>query len=173
MGKRILPDGTIVDENDPRAKAQQRPAAPSGSGGSGGSSGRSGGGGGIRTLHGGGQGQAGAQGAQRGQPGQPGQQGSPLDSIAAMIGIQGRTVPIPAVAAIGVEACEVPLVHFVLVAVLSFFFGWRVIPVALFLFFMSKYSERPGANAGGGGGGGAGGRAGGGGGGGGAGRRLG
>ena len=172
MGKRILPDGTIVDENDPRAKAQQRPAAPSGSGGSGGSSGRSGGGGGIRTLHGG-PGQAGAQGAQRGQPGQPGQQGSPLDSIAAMIGIQGRTVPIPAVAAIGVEACEVPLVHFVLVAVLSFFFGWRVIPVALFLFFMSKYSERPGANAGGGGGGGAGGRAGGGGGGGGAGRRLG
>ena len=168
MGKRILPDGTIVDENDPRAKAQPRPAAPSGPGGSGGSSGRSGGGGGgIRTLHGGGQGQAGAQGAQRGQPGQP---GSPLDSIAAMIGIQGRTVPIPAVAAIGVEACEVPLVHFVLVAVLSFFFGWRVIPVALFLFFMSKYSERPGANAGGGGGGaGGGGRAGGGG----AGRRLG
>ena len=134
----LIINGEIIADDDPRAvqrrsgggSAQPRASAPQGSGpnlqGLGGS----------RQAHpGGAAGQAG-----------PGAGGSPLDAMAEMIGIQGQTFLIPAVA--NIPARDVPLIVMLILAVMTLLIGWKVLAGAAVLHVFSGLSGQgaaPGA----------------------------
>eukprot|EP00316_Scyphosphaera_apsteinii_P022533 CAMPEP_0119303906 /NCGR_PEP_ID=MMETSP1333-20130426/5261_1 /TAXON_ID=418940 /ORGANISM="Scyphosphaera apsteinii, Strain RCC1455" /LENGTH=151 /DNA_ID=CAMNT_0007306685 /DNA_START=79 /DNA_END=534 /DNA_ORIENTATION=- len=64
---------------------------------------------------------------------------SPLDTLAGAIGIQGQTIQIPALGRI--PAKDVPLIAILLVGLLTLFFGWKVLLVAVVLHVFSGLSE--------------------------------
>ena len=138
----LIIDGEIVADNDPRAIArrkgsqQQQPAQPPP-----GANIRAATAGGAARPEGGGGG-AGAAG------------GSPLDMLAAAIGIQGMSVTIPRLHA-RVPEREVPMVVIGLLGIATVFFGWRILAMAAGLHVVSSISETAPAGGGPGGGGGA------------------
>ena len=137
-----LADGEIVADNDPRAVAKRKSQAPASTpqrapavaGGAGGSNVRS--------------------GAPPAGGGAAGPTGSPLDALAAAIGIEGQVVTIPRLHA-RVPPRDVPMVVAGLLGVATLFFGWRLLALAAALHVVSGFSETaaPGAAATGGGGG--------------------
>jgi hypothetical protein len=152
----LIINGEIIADDDPRAvqkrgggSAQPRASAPQGSGPN------------LQGLGGSGQSRPGAAGQGAGA----GAGGSPLDAIAEMIGIQGQTFLIPAVASI--PARDVPLVVLLILAVMTLLVGWKVLAGAAALHVFSGLSgqgaapgagaARAGGRAGGGAGGGVGG----------------
>ena len=124
----LIIDGEIVQDNDPRAVARRKPAAPTP----------------TAPTH--------APPMRRAPPGQPGGGGggganaSPLDALANAIGVQGQVVEIPAVASIPGRA--VPTIHLILLGAATLFFGWRVLAVAAVLHVISGLSGGAGAGAG-------------------------
>ena len=144
----LIINGEIIADDDPRAvqrrsgggSAQPRASAPQGSGPN------------LQGLGGSRQPRPAA-----GQAG-PGAGGSPLDAMAEMIGIQGQTFLIPAVA--NIPARDVPLIVMLILAVMTLLIGWKVLAGAAVLHVFSGLSGQgaaPGAGparAGGGAGGG-------------------
>ena len=123
----LIIDGEIVQDNDPRAVARRKPAAPTP----------------TAPTH--------APPMRRAPPGQPGGGGgganaSPLDALANAIGVQGQIVEIPAVASI--PGRSVPMIHLILLGGATLFFGWRVLAVAAVLHVISGLSGGAGAGAG-------------------------
>ena len=112
----LIINGEIIADDDPRAvqrrsgggSAQPRASAPQGSGPN------------LQGLGGSRQSRPGAAG----QAG-PGAGGSPLDAMAEMIGIQGQTFLIPAVA--NIPARDVPLIVMLILAVMTLLIGWKVL----------------------------------------------
>ena len=150
----LIINGEIIADDDPRAvqkrsggggSAQPRASAPQGSGPN------------LQGLGGSGQ----SRPSSAGQAG-PGAGGSPLDAIAEMIGIQGQTFLIPAVA--NIPARDVPLIVLLILAVMTLLVGWKVLAGAAALHVVSGLSgqgaapgagpARAGGRAGGGAGGG-------------------
>ena len=135
----LIINGEIIADDDPRAvqkrgggSAQPRASAPQGSGPN------------LQGLGGSGQSRPGAAGQGAGA----GAGGSPLDAIAEMIGIQGQTFLIPAVASI--PARDVPLVVLLILAVMTLLVGWKVLAGAAALHVFSGLSGQgaaPGAGA--------------------------
>lgn len=125
----LIIDGEIVADNDPRAIARRKPAAapqrPAGGGMGGIHSAGGGGGGGGRAPPGGGGGAAG---------------GSPLDALAAAIGIEGRVVTIPKLHARLPER-QVPMIVAGIVGLLTMFMGWRVLAGAALMHCVAGFSE--------------------------------
>ena len=127
----LIIDGEIVQDNDPRAVARRKPAAPTP----------------TAPTH--------APPMRRAPPGQPGGGGggggggganaSPLDALANAIGVHGQMVEIPAVASIPGRA--VPTIHLILLGAATLFFGWRVLAVAAVLHVISGLSGGAGAGA--------------------------
>jgi len=74
--------------------------------------------------------------------------GNPLDAIAGFLGIQGQSFTIPGVWRIAPR--EVPLVAVVILALLTLFFGWQVLAVAVVLHVVSGLPQTaaPAAGAG-------------------------
>ena len=135
----LIIDGEIVADNDPRAIARRKPAAaPAPAPGRGPN---------IR--------QTGDAGAPRPRPGGGGgANGSPLDALAAAIGIEGQVLTIPRLHA-RIPPRDVPMVVAGLMGVATLFFGWRVLAAAAALHVLSGFSETaaPAARPGGAGGG--------------------
>ena len=73
--------------------------------------------------------------------------GSPLDALAAAIGIQGQVVTIPRLHA-RVPERQVPMVVAGLLGVATLFMGWRILAIAAAMHVVSSFSET--APAGGG-----------------------
>ena len=69
----------------------------------------------------------------------------PLDQVAQALGIAGQTVEIPAIARL--PARQVPLVHLLLLGILSLFIGWQVLAIAALLHIVSGISEQPAGRA--------------------------
>ena len=121
----LIIDGEIVQDNDPRAVARRKPAAPTPTAPTHAPPMR-------RAPPGGG-----------GGPPPGGANASPLDALANAIGVHGQMVEIPAVASIPGRA--VPTIHLILLGAATLFFGWRVLAVAAVLHVISGLS---GAGAG-------------------------
>ncbi len=102
----LIIDGEIVADDDPRAIARRQPKPQP-------QQARAG----PHTVRQ----QGGVGGGGAAPPG-------PLDALATAMGIQGRSLTIPAIASI--PARDVPLIHAVLVGGLTVFFGWRVLAAA-------------------------------------------
>ena len=122
----------IVADNDPRAIArrkgpsssppqQQRPPP--------GSNVRVGG---VNAPPGGGGGGGGGGG--------PGQTGTPLDNLAAAIGIEGQVVTIPRLHE-RIPPRDVPMVVAGLIGVATLFMGWRVLLAAAAMHVIAGFSE--------------------------------
>ena len=124
----LIIDGEIVADNDPRAVARrkgqqaspgtQAPPRPGASGG------------GLPPNSAARQAPGGAAGAT----------GSPLDTLAAAIGIEGQVVTIPRLHA-RIPERQVPMVAAGLLGVATLFFGWRVLALAAALHVISGLSE--------------------------------
>ena len=123
----LIIDGEIVQDNDPRAVARRKPAAPTPTAPTHAPPMR-------RAPPGGG-----------GGPPPGGANASPLDALANAIGVQGQVVEIPAVASIPGRA--VPTIHLILLGAATLFFGWRVLAVAAVLHVISGLSGGAGAGA--------------------------
>ena len=144
----LILDGEIVQDNDPRAIARRKGSAAAPQRASVASA--------PRPAPGG----SGAGSGAGGGPGGAG--GSPLDALAAGLGLEGQVITIPRLHA-RIPERHVPVVVAGLVGVATLFFGWRVLAVAAALHVLSGFSETapagPGAPGRGAAGGTAGGRA--------------
>mmetsp|Transcript_36927 Transcript_36927/g.74982 ORF Transcript_36927/g.74982 Transcript_36927/m.74982 type:complete len:153 (+) Transcript_36927:126-584(+) len=139
----VIINGEIVQDNDPRAaKARGGTAGSSGSGARerqfgariasvGSSSGNDEGAGGN----------AGGGGSVRAAPPPAGRQGGgPLDQLAEMVGVKGKTVPAPALGDY-VAASEVPMIYVIVVVVVSCVLqNWKVPVGAVGLYYLQQYS---------------------------------
>ncbi|KAL1508447.1 hypothetical protein AB1Y20_004550 [Prymnesium parvum] len=127
----LIIDGEIVPDNDPRAVAKRAGSAGPRSSQSGPApstaSSRSGVGGGAPPPP------AAANGAAA----------SPIDAIAAAIGVQGQSVRVPAIAS--VPSREVPMIHIILLGAATLFFGWRVLAFAAVAHVAHGLSQAGGA----------------------------
>lgn len=125
----VIINGEVVPDNDPRARAYQtRRAAPSRASSA--------------------QPQQPAHGArnQRGPPNprpatQHQSEGGVLHSIATTLGIQGRSITVPEV--LGIPSSQVQYIHLLLTALLTFFFGWRVLIVAAGIYWYQNRDAQP------------------------------
>ncbi|CAB1119101.1 unnamed protein product [Ectocarpus sp. CCAP 1310/34] len=133
-------NGEIVSDDDPRVAGPQRRAG--GGGGGGGVQGRAGYGRVASLLDppstteasGGG-----ARGAAAGGRG-AGASTGPLDKLAEMIGVQGRTVTIPG--ALGVQEQQVPFIYLMIAALVVLFGGWKVAAVIVFAYVIINQKPR-------------------------------
>mmetsp|Transcript_42524 Transcript_42524/g.78821 ORF Transcript_42524/g.78821 Transcript_42524/m.78821 type:complete len:156 (-) Transcript_42524:244-711(-) len=142
----VIINGEIVQDNDPRAaKARGGTAGSSGSGARErqfgariasvvSSSGNDEGAGGNAAGGGG-------SGSVRAAPPPAGRQGGgPLDQLAEMVGVKGKTVPAPALGDY-VAASEVPMIYVIVVVVVSCVLqNWKVPVGAVGLYYLQQYS---------------------------------
>lgn len=121
-------NGEIVPDDDPRVRARfQAPSSAS-------AAARPGGFGSASAAAGGGP-----------QPAAAAAAPSPLAGLSRQLGLEG-SVPVPAVAALGLPARRVAKLHLALAALLVALFGWRALAVIALAYFVS--SQQPAAAAG-------------------------
>ncbi|KAG5191232.1 hypothetical protein JKP88DRAFT_149533, partial [Tribonema minus] len=106
-------NGEIVQDNDPRLRQRTQSAATTARGGFGA-----------------------GDGAARPTPSAAAMAGgaaeSPLQRLADMLGVKGKTITIPAV--FGVPSRDVEVIHLLLVAAVSLIFGWKALAFTAVLY---------------------------------------
>ena len=163
----ILPSGEVVPDSDPRAKAarQQRSGGGGGGGGgggSGGSSSRWGASGGRGSIHGGTTGgvsrasaspSSSSSSAGASNPNPNSAHGGALFTdgrlapVARMLGVEGRYFTTPRVDFLDVPSTQLPIVFALVLLVLTYVAGWRVLMLAVILWFVYHAQNAPSAPA--------------------------
>ncbi|CAM9344321.1 unnamed protein product, partial [Ectocarpus fasciculatus] len=129
-------NGEIVSDNDPRVAGPQRRAGGGGAGGGGGGGQGRGGYGRVASLL---DPPSTTEASGGGARGPAGASTGPLDKLAEMIGVQGRTVTIPG--ALGIQEQQVPLIYLMIAALVVLFGGWKVAALIVFAYVITN--QRP------------------------------
>jgi hypothetical protein len=149
---KILANGEIVQDNDPRLKKSQ-PGGDGGGGGGAASDARRRWSGQVRGVH---SPPPAPEGAPRPASAPPASQaagagggagtggeagGNPLDQIAILLGIHGKTLAIPAIEPLNFSSTDIPLIYMLLLGLMVFSFGVASIVFALAAYAYYKYTQ--------------------------------